>query len=215
MRTNVPEWQALQEGEYFKHHKYYQGGDFENGFDQGIIPKYLTLGPEMTALVIGAGYGRDTVFIARAVKEVYCIDVKSEKLEALRAAYLQRKGITNYKNLAYQPGWDTQLPPLDFAYCFTVFQHITRDITTDYFRGIAAKLKDTGRVLFQFCQCLEGGQADVQPGLIYEPQVNWSRTDIENATAAAGFRILSLDTTAPIYQNKLTFLWHWLLAGRK
>lgn len=214
MRTNVREWQALQEADYFKNHKYYQGGDFENGFDLGQIPKYITLGPEMTALIIGAGYGRDTVFIARAVRMVYCIDVKSEKLEALQAAYLRRKAVANYINLVYEPGWDGELEPLDFAYCFTVFQHITRDITADYFRGVAAKLKETGRALFQFCECLSGGQADVFPGMVYEPQVNWIRSDIESATAAAGLKVLNLDTTPPIYQNKLVFLWHWLFAGR-
>lgn len=222
MKTNVPEWQALHEHgsaafpeSYFQSHKYYQAGMYEGGFDIGVIPKFFTLGPEMTALVIGAGYGRETAFIAPRIKRVYCIDVKSEKLEAHRATFLGARKITNTINLAYEPGWDAKIEPLDFAYSFTVFQHITRDITDDYFRGVAGKLTPSGRLLFQFAQRPQGGQTDPTPGLVYEPQVNWSRTDIATATGYYGLRIFALHTTKTIKQAGRSYLWHWLLAGRK
>jgi cyclopropane fatty-acyl-phospholipid synthase-like methyltransferase len=222
MRTNAAEWAAMHEegtaafpGSYFKSHKYYQGGMYEGGFDVGIIPKFITLGPEMTALIIGAGYGRETAFIAPRIKRVYCIDVKSEKLEQHRAAFLGARKITNTTDLIYEPGWEEKIEPLDFAYSFTVFQHVTRDITDDYFRGVAARLKSTGRLLFQFCERLKGGQQDPIPGLVYEPQINWSRSQIEIACAFFDLRILKLITPKTITQNKKAYLWHWLLAGRK
>ena len=222
MKTNVLEWQALHEHgsaafpeSYFQSHKYYQARMYEGGFDIGVIPKFFTLGPEMIALVIGAGYGRETAFIASRVKKVYCIDVKSEKLERHRAAFLEARKITNTVDLAYEPGWDEKIEPLDFAYSFTVFQHVTRDITDDYLRGVAAKLKQNGRLLFQFCQRLKGGQEDPTLGLIYEPQINWSRSQIEIACAFFDLRIFKLITPKTITQNRKAYLWHWLLAGRK
>jgi cyclopropane fatty-acyl-phospholipid synthase-like methyltransferase len=222
MKTNVKEWQQLHDvgnknfpESYFKSHKFYFGALYDGGFDLGTIPKYFKLEKGMTALVIGAGYGRETAVIAPAISMVYCIDVESETLLKQRAAFLQAtKGITNYVNLSYQDGWEIWLPSIDFAYSFTVFQHITRDITMDYFRIVADKLKPAGRFLAQFCQGLQSGTKDVVPGLVYEPQVNWTIEDIQAAAAAVGLKIYSLHTMPKMTQAKKKFLWHWMLAGR-
>lgn len=222
MKTNVKEWQQLHDAgskdfpeSYFKSHKYYFGGLYDGGFDLGIIPKYFKLEKTMAALVIGAGYGRETAVIAPLVNQVYCVDVESKVLEKQRADFLMAtKSITNYVNLSYQPGWDEWLPSIDFAYSFTVFQHITRDITMDYFRVVADKLKPAGRFLAQFCQGLQSGSRDVVADLVYEPQVNWTTKDIQAAAAAVGLKIYLLHTMPKIKQAKKEFLWHWMLAGR-
>lgn len=221
MKTNVKEWQQLHDQgskdfpeSYFKSHKYYAGGLYEGGFDLGTIPKYFKLEKGMTALVIGAGYGRETVVIAPSVSMVYCVDVESVKLQIQRGIFLASKKVSNYVNLFYCPGWDEWLPSIDFAYSFTVFQHITRDITMDYFRVVTKKLKPGGRFLAQFCQGLQSGTKDVVPDLVYESQVNWTKLDIQAAADTAGLKIYSLHTMPKMTQAKKKFLWHWMFAGR-
>lgn len=213
MKTNVQEWKALHRAGYFDTHPHYQGAERTGGDDLERIAEFIELKPEMTAAIVGSGYGRETALIAPKVRKVYCIDVDKEILLRKMIAFLKNREIHNIAPVLFEQGWEQSIPePLDFVYSRNVFQHTTRDITADYFFKLARKLRAGGRMFFQFAECLGGGTTDVVPGQIYEPQVNWTVAEIRALADRAGL------FTWTVKEEKLReagfdFWWHWALLG--
>lgn len=213
MKTNVAEWKALHRGGYFDTHKHYQGEKRIAGDDLERIAEFIELQPGMTAAIVGSGYGRETALIAPKVRKIYCIDVDREILLRKMTTFLQNRGVLNFAPVMFEPGWEKSIPePLDFVYSRNVFQHTTRDITYDYFLRLTPKLKPAGRMFFQFAECLGGGEQDVTPGRIYEPQVNWTAAEIRALANRAGLTVLTIKEEK-LQEAGFDFLWHWAFLG--
>jgi SAM-dependent methyltransferase len=213
MNLNVTEWRALHAKGYFKNHPYYQGGDRESGTDIADISRLWPLRSDLRVVVVGCGYGRESLLLAPYAREIIGIDIDPGLLAEARDSFLAPRGVKQFTPVLYREGWGADIPgEIDLVYSRNVFQHITRDITIDYLKTLSLKLAPEGRIVAQFCQCIETGTRDVVPGLVYEPQVNWTRADIETLCSLLKLgevKILSL----PLRQKKKHYYWHWLCCG--
>ena len=218
MKSNIQAWRTLHEFGYFKNHPYYQGG---NRITQpiGDLEKIgavydLHIPSEEIAVVLGSGYGRETALLSPFFSMIYGIDV-SETLFADMKIFLSERGVSNFSPILYRPGWEADLPiEADFIYSRNVIQHITRDLTEEYFFQLSKILKPgSGRIFFQFCECLDGGLKDVDLTLVYEPQVNWTAPEIIALCRKFNLEIHSLESF-PLTEARLHFFWHFLSAGR-
>jgi SAM-dependent methyltransferase len=104
---------------------------------------------EMSVLEIGCGAGRLTRALAKFFGEVYAVDISGEMVKRARKALsdfptahiLQNNG----KDLSVVPK-----KPLDFAFSYIVFQHISnREIIENYVREVNRLLRTGGLFKFQ------------------------------------------------------------------
>lgn len=206
MTTNIGTWQRLQDENYFYHHHVYarEGGLLSNGlWDLGVIEHVISLNKDMVAVVIGCGYGRETISISKAVRLVYGIDV-SEKVLSLFRTFARQNGVDNVVPILasdYESSFDGLEP--DLVYSVNVFQHITRNQTCDYVRFFVNRLKKSGVMLAQFAEC--GGTFEPDP-LASEPNVKWTRGDIEAMSSSVGAKC-GIETN-PTGINP-EWVWHW------
>lgn len=190
VRSNLRYWQHLQDNQYFEKHQYYVGLK-AYGTDFETINKYTSLSKEMKIVIIGCGYGRETLLIAPHVKHVYGIDVNRTILDKADK-FLAERGITNFTSVLAKD-WKSVVPSnIDIVYSIVVFQHLTRDLVKDYVHGLAKKLSPNGKFLCQFADLANGTHdAELRP---YEPSTRWSKTEIEELIQECGLAKNSIDT---------------------
>lgn len=207
--SNVSQWQAMQDANYFDKHTIYLDAqkrlkDF--GDDLEWIERRRPLDKTMRVVVIGCGYGRETAMIAPKAGHVWGIDVSQRILnKCLRR--LRSKGIENFTPVRAD-AWKTDVPnTIDFVYCITVFQHLTRDLVEDYILGLARKLAPGGSFLCQFAE-LDDGTQDARLE-VYEPSVLWKVPEIKELAMQAGLTLFEVETSS--FQGGS---WHWAYFGR-
>jgi len=209
--SNLEFWQKMQEDDYFENHMFYGDGNTELplfGDDLELIPRFIELSSDMNVAVIGCGYGRETVLIGPSVKHIYGIDVNKKILDKA-IKYVNKHGIYNFTPVLANAWKEEIIEPLDFVFELTVFQHLTKDLTRDYISGMADKLKPDGRMLFQFMDS-EYGTEDAEMKK-YEPCVNWSMEQIENAARDFNLQILKVEHR---HWPQDKAYWHWVLFGK-
>lgn len=208
-KNNVAYWQALQKQGYFENHICY--GHDHNGLklfgdDDKYISRYLPLTRLMNVVVIGCGYGRESVLIARHVRQVFGIDVDDVVLEKAKAFTLSH-GISNFVPV-HAEHWRDGIPEgIDLVYSMVVFQHLTRHLARDYIVGMIPKMSPQGRFLCQFCEA-ENGSYDASLHE-YEPNVSWTEGDIRQLMIDCGLVLYQLETT----QVSRSAKWHWAFFG--
>jgi len=209
LRSNLVYWQQIQDKGYFETHPCYQGlnDSPDLGADEVLIQKYIPLDKAMRVVVIGCGYGRETLRIAPHVAQVYGIDVNQTILDKA-VNFLAERGVRNFTPVPAER-WKEIVPQgIDLVYSIVVFQHLTKDLVRDYVFGLADKLAPGGRFLVQFADAFQG-QADAELKE-YEPSVRWSREEIEELVRQAGLELISLESS----QVTDSCIWHWACFGR-
>lgn len=206
MRSNVEHWQELQARGYFENHPEY-GGMREAGGEESLaaIERFLPLRHEMDVVVIGCGYGRETLKIAPHVRIVYGIDVSNIILDKA-SAFLRSRRVDNFVPVAYAE-YKTVVPQsVDLVFSIVVMQHITRDLVRDYFRTFSGRLKAGGGMVVQFLEEQYEGvdKADAQLEAV-EPSVSWTRRQLGSLADYAGLELADVHTQ----QVTPTALWHW------
>lgn len=208
MTTNLVTWQKLQDGNYFHHHHVYaiEDGLLSNGlWDLGVIERAISLNKDMVAVVIGCGYGRETIAISKAVRLVYGIDV-SEKVLSLFKSFSEQNGVDNVVPVLaddYKLSFQRDGITFDLVYSVNVFQHISRNQTLDYVGFFVNRLKQSGVMLAQFAEC--GGTFEPDP-LASEPNVKWTRGEIQAMSSLIGAKC-GIETN-PTGINP-DWVWHW------
>lgn len=186
--SNVENWKKLQKGGYFDHHIHYQKSEGLrwDGNDLNIISKYMTIQPDMTVAIIGAGYGRESAIISPLVKQIYGIDVSQEILD--RAVQeLKKKKVLNFIPVLHED-WKEKVPnTIDLVYCFTVFQHLTKYLVMDYLTHFSSKLSVGGHFICQFMSSAKTGSFDAVC-VDYEPHVSWTQQEIEASFGKVGLK---------------------------
>jgi len=205
--SNLDHWKQLQDNQYFEKHQYYAGLK-AYGTDFETINKYTSLSKEMNVVIIGCGYGRETLLIAPHVKHVYGIDVNRTILDKADK-YLAERGITNFTSVLAED-WKSAVPGnIDLVYSIVVFQHLTRDLVKDYVNGLAKKLSPNGKFLCQFADLANGTHdAELRP---YEPNTRWSKTEIEELIQECGLARNSIDTQDIPGKGS----WHWAFFSKQ
>lgn len=210
LKNNLPYWQKMQEQGYFEKHPLY-GGEHDGlalfGSEVEIIHCYTSLKRDMNVVVIGCGYGRESTLIAPHVRHVYGIDVSDIILDKARA-FTAAHGVTNFTAVPADR-WQQEIPDdIDLVYCMVVFQHLTRDLVSDYINGLTRKLNYDGKMLCQFCESQYGTNDATMD--VYEPNVSWTADQIRDLLRKSGLNLYKLDTT--LVNNDVC--WHWAFFGR-
>lgn len=208
LTSNLAHWKEMQNKNYFDNHFVYLDEkkrlkDF--GDDLEWIERRRPLDKTMNVVVLGCGYGRETAMIAPKVQHVFGIDV-SQRILSKCERRLRSKGIDNFTGIAADT-WKAGIPHgIDFVYCITVFQHLTRDLVEDYLRGLRKKLSPGGTLLCQFAE-LPNATEDARLE-VYEPNVRWTATEIQEVIGRAGLQLLDLESQ-PMGKG----FWHWAYMG--
>ena len=126
------------------------------------LPRMFPLPAGGTALDLGCGYGRSIDWLRERFDAVIGVEIAKEPLAIARTRF----GDDPRVRLLTAPG--DRLPAavaprsLDFAYCFTVFQHIPRPFTQRYLRDFGRVLKPGGRLVFNLLSG-PGARPDQRP----------------------------------------------------
>ncbi|HEY9839614.1 MAG: class I SAM-dependent methyltransferase [Candidatus Sericytochromatia bacterium] len=190
--SNLKHWQQMQETGYFDSHAHYQTSEglLQDGSDLSYIGRYTELNSKHKVVVIGCGYGRESLLIAPLVEQVWGIDV-SEKILTQARDFLSERGVTNFVPVLAEH-WHADIPDgIDLAYAYTVFQHLTKHLVEDYVLGMAQKLRPGGSLVCQFMHSHTGTHDAALTS--YEPHVSWTRPEIARLVAKAGLELASLD----------------------
>jgi cyclopropane fatty-acyl-phospholipid synthase-like methyltransferase len=211
LRSNLANWKEMQENNYFENHPGYQGLVDTGDFECRVIDWFLPLSPQMKVVVIGCGYGRESLHIARRVGHVFGIDVSERILEKARR-YLHEKGVSNFTPVLADNYKQVIPTDIDLVFSFVVMQHLTRDLVKDYLANLGRKLSPAGKMVIQFLEHVT--YAHVAPAdaelKTYEPSVSWSLAEIVKAAQAEG---LTLEQ-ARSHMGTPHDLWHWVFIGR-
>ncbi|MGV3524178.1 MAG: methyltransferase [Candidatus Sericytochromatia bacterium] len=205
--SNLENWKEMQAKGYFDTHQHYQSdtGLLLDGDDLVRLQTYATLRPDTRLVVIGVGYGRESVLFAPHVAQIYGIDVTPEILNTAQQTLAQH-GFTAFTPVLAER-WRDEIPTgIDLVYTVTVFQHLTKHMVDDYVGGLAERLRPGGRLVCQFMHTPEGTHdAQLQT---YEPHVSWSQAEIERLATRHGLSLRALDTEE-IATHHQTW-WYWV-----
>lgn len=202
-RSNLVFWQQMQEQDYFEKHPCYDGLTDNRPIELDLIEGYRPLTPDMKVVVIGCGYGRESVHIAPRVGHVWGIDVSGRILDkAVR--YLQSGGVTNFTPVLAEAYADDVPQDIDLVFSIVVMQHLTRDLVRDYFATLAPRLAPDGAMLVQFLEHPDPGRDADAAMKVYEPSVSWPAERIEALARDVG---LSVEIRS--HEAEPGALWHW------
>jgi cyclopropane fatty-acyl-phospholipid synthase-like methyltransferase len=209
--TNVQFWKELQDEGYFENHPCYQGIKVFGGQESVLaIEHFLPLRPEMKVVVIGCGYGRETLTIGPRASHVFGIDVNTAILsKAVR--FLNSNGVANFTPVPVD-NYRKLIPVgIDLVFSIVVTQHLTRNLVFDYFSTLAQKLVPGGAFVVQFLEELFDGVDERDAEMRkYEPSVSWTSRQISDLVQRAGLELGEIRTL----QVTPTALWHWVYCKR-
>lgn len=208
MRSNLKHWQELQASGYFEAPTYKDRPDFGD-FEIRAIEHFMPLRADMTVVIVGCGYGRESEYIARRVKHVYGIDV-SEPILEMAQRHLQEKGVRNFTPILATE-YASKIPPgIDLVFSIVVMQHLTRDLVVDYFYRLGAMLVPEGRMVVQFVEEIGKDTRNDAELRVYEPMVNWTTQQLLLLTQLAHLKLEEIRTVLVTE----TALWHWAYVSR-
>jgi SAM-dependent methyltransferase len=214
MKSNLVHWQKLQDKSYFERHSTYKGlvdlriVDVPDA-ECGVIEWFYPLTGNEKVVVIGCGYGRESVHIARRVAHVWGIDV-SQRILDKAVRYTRQHDVANFTTVLAE-NFSTTIPGgIDIVFSIVVFQHITRDLARNYLSLLGRKLAPTGKMVIQFLEDLDatpGNDADLR---VYEPAVSYNVRQVVQMSLSLGLRLEG----ARSYMVSSNQLWHWVCLVR-
>ncbi len=208
MKSNLDCWKTMQEERYFEKHPRYKG---IRSFGKEAVPaieQFMKLEPHHNVIVVGCGYGRESIQIAPHVKQVYGIDV-SPTIINKAITFTKGYGVCNFVGVLTDT-WERDIPRgIDLVYSMAVIQHLTRDLVYDYFKRLPKKLSPNGMMIIQFLEKFTDiyHDADIK---VYEPQVSWTKVEIRELAASCGF-VIEIKT---IKATEVA-VWHWCCFKRE
>lgn len=205
MRSNVEHWQEIQKDGYFETHPCYNGLK-EFGPDEAVyaIEQFRPLATDAKLAVIGCGYGRESLGLARKAGHVWGIDV-SPLILGKAHTFLSERGVTNFTGVLAESYADEIPDGLDLVFSLVVMQHLTRDLVRDYFLRLGGKLKSGGCFVVQFIESIGDKSTDVDLSVKHEPSVSWTVNDLHGLSQHAGVTFREVRT---ILATPDCF-WHW------
>lgn len=209
MKSNLVYWQKLQDKDYFERHSTYRGlvdlqiVDVPDA-ECGVIEWFRPLTGEEKVVVIGCGYGRESVHIARRVAHVWGIDVNQRVLDkAIR--YTRQHDVANFTTVLAESFSATIPDNIDVVFSIVVFQHITRDLAKNYLGVLGRKLSPNGKMVIQFLENLNSDSGNDAELRVYEPSVSYNIRQVVEIAEPLGLRLEG----ARSYMASSNQLWHW------
>ena len=173
------------------------------------LPRMFALPPGGKAIDIGCGYGRSLQWLSEVYEEVHGVDISAE---VLKAAAQKLNARQNVKLLVSPPD---KLPDaltrgyFDFAYAFTVFQHIPREYTESILLDTFSILRPEGKVAFNL---LSGVNETINEG---EFETEWAiGYSIEQAKSLVEKANFNLEKLVRWSGKGSDMSWIWILASK-
>ena len=176
MKSNLECWKSMQEQGYFEKHVHFKNFTTIGHETIPAIEYFVRLESHYKVVVIGCGYGRETIQIAPLVSWVWGIDVNETILQKALDV-LANEGIYNFTWVLAED-YEKYVPNnIDLVYSVVTMQHLTRDLVYDYFHVLSKKLNKEGVMIVQFLERIgdKGLDADLR---VYEPSVTWKKEQI-------------------------------------
>jgi cyclopropane fatty-acyl-phospholipid synthase-like methyltransferase len=208
IRSNIAQWQAMQENDYFENHPFYNGFPDLGDDDCKIIEWFTTLRDTTIAVVIGCGYGRESIHIARRVRVVYGIDVSNRILDKA-VTHTRANGVLNFTPVLAEDFAEEIPNGIDLVFSIVVFQHLTRDLAKNYLAILCKKLSEDGEMVIQFCDDFDAPDDDARLE-VYEPSICYNVRQIAEMAQAAGLKLIQ----ARSYMATDRAIWHWAYLKR-
>jgi ubiquinone/menaquinone biosynthesis C-methylase UbiE len=155
-----------------------------------IMLKGLDLPPDAVAIEIGCGLGRLLRPLSPRVREAHGVDISSEMV---RRAAEDLRDCPNV-HLHHTDGGLQQFAnsSFDFAYSYTVFQHITdKAAVLRYLRDTARVLRPNAIFRFQICRGDEQGPRGERGGSWLG--VVFSEEELRSVLSEYGFTVISIE----------------------
>lgn len=205
-KSNIEHWKKLQDGMYFENHPCYKGiTDFGNQEAVDAINMFMKLDSNMNVVVIGCGYGRESLGLAPLVRNIYGIDVNQTILEKA-VSYLNSHGVTNFIPIEAEKFVELIPTGQDLVFSIVVMQHLTRDLVRNYFLELGKKLNPGGHVIVQFLDTDDGSYHADAPNQTVEPSISWSPWQLVQLARYSGLKFETIRTQ--LVTEKA--LWHWV-----
>ncbi len=211
-KGNLEHWERLQDEKgYFDNHPIYKGlRDFSlnefGGYDAvEATSMFFEMHRHHKVVIIGCGYGRETIQIAPLVDHVWGIDV-SDKLLKRTTAYLAQHGVYNFSPVVAKDYKNNIPNGIDLVFSVVVMQHLSRVLVEDYFATLGQSLAENGVFVVQFLEELyDGVEARDAEDRVYEPSISWSVGQLAKLSLDSGLSFKEVRTQM-LGPNTL---WHW------
>ncbi len=166
----------MQEERYFEKHPCFRKFTTIGHETIPAIEYFTKLEPHYKVVVIGCGYGRETLQIAPRVEYVYGIDVSHTILQKA-VKITSENGVHNFIPVLVDTYKEDIPSGIDLVYSVVTMQHLTRDLVYDYFHTLSRKLNKEGVMIVQFLERVgdKGLDAELR---VYEPSVTWRKEQI-------------------------------------
>lgn len=205
-RSNVEHWKKLQDESYFENHPCYEGiSDFGRDEATNAITNFIELKPNMKVVVIGCGYGRESVSLASKVQTIYGIDVNKTILEKA-VKYMRSHNIENFIPVEADHFVETIPTGQDLIFSIVVMQHLTRDLVRNYFLELSKKLNTQGCFIVQFLDVEKANYEADAPDQSVEPSISWSLWQLVELARYSGLNFKWVKS----YLATEKALWHWV-----
>jgi len=161
------------------------------------------------ALDIGCGFGRTVAWMQQYYSSVIGTDISREAIAAAQARFRSFPNVRFYVNDA--DALPTEIAPgsIDFAYAFTVFQHIPREFTSSILSQLAGLLTSSGVVVFNL---LSGINESEESGVAQtEWAIGYSKQQAEQLLQQAGLKPHRMVFWS---RPETAMKWLWVRAGR-
>ena len=158
---------------------------------------------------IGCGFGRSVEWLSDIYDHVYASDVSGKVIEEAKKNLASKTNVSLYVNDADSLPGEIPTDSLQFAYAFTVFQHIPREFAQNLLRQLQPLLAEDGCVVFNL---LSGVNEDMNEGEdLTEWAIGYSRKQAADLVAAANLELIDIKRwSRPGHE----FCWLWVLARR-
>lgn len=208
IRSNLSVWKRLQNENYFENHPCYKGiSDFGGQEAVQAIEWFVPIRKEMKIVVIGCGYGRETLRLAPLVDRVYGIDV-NETILRKAADYLAARNVSNFTPVLAETFAEAVPEKIDLVFSIVVMQHLTRDLVRNYFLHLAKKLSPGGGFVVQFLDepHVDHEKTDASDTGGGEPSISWSPWQLVDLARIAKLQFVEIRTQLVTEAA----LWHWV-----
>jgi SAM-dependent methyltransferase len=173
------------------------------------LPSMFDLPAGGTALDIGCGFGRSVAWLQHRYSRVYATDMSAEAIAVAKQRFSAANNLSFHVNEADTLPAQIPADSIDFAYAFTVFQHIPRDCTANLLRQVAGLLTGTGSVVFNLLSNADDSEDRSTPGT--EWAIAYSRQQAEQLVHDAGLESRSLKSWS---RPETSTRWLWVQAAK-
>ncbi len=170
-------------------------------------PRMFKLPQSGTVLDLGCGYGRSLEWLHKIYNKSIGIDISGYIIDIAKRRFKSINNVYFYScDGSFFPE-EIKGKSVDLVYCFTVFQHIPRDVTLNYLKECRRTIKPDGKIIFNL---LSGINEDIDDGAAgTEWAIGYNRDQAMELVHDANLQVSQIVTWRA---EKMKACWLWIEA---